>query len=465
MRQVTVARRPRGGVVGPFGRLGSAALLLVLVGTGLAIVRLSVLVALIAPLAAGALLLALLIRLLASEEETEADAGRVVRWTAAAFALHLVLSLVITNTSFLLQYLGPDALTYHEIARALVRHWDQGFPAPYLPSGKEGFYFLLAGLYWTFGVSTAAGLAVHAALAAALVPLVTDTTRRRFRREAARYAAPRTVLVPGLLLWTSQLLKEAAVLFLLALAANCAVRVSDRIKVGPLAGLASTMALLFTFRGWVGIMAAGGLLIGIAFGRREMLSGLGTGVTVTVLIGLMVIVTGLGYSGYKTAVGSDLEQASVVRRDLAVSASSGFNADADISTPARALSYLPTALVTFLLGPFPWQIQGARQLPVLPDMFVWWALLPSLWRGIRTSMRRRGRLTLLLLMPALTTSVLLALAVGNFGLLLRERTQVFVLLLPFFCLGLAMRSARQEGVTEPADAGEIPSVDAQPAQR
>jgi hypothetical protein len=312
-----------------------------------------------------------------------------------------------------------------------------------VPSGKDGFYYLLAGLYWVFGATTVAGLGVNAAFAAGLVPLVTDTTRRLYGPSAARYAAPLTVVVPGVLVWTSQLLKEAAVLFLLALAVNFAVRIVQRISVVPLAGLAGAMAVLFTFRGWVGVMAAGGIAIGIVFGRRELLRGLGSGVTAVALLGALVVVTGLGYSGYSTAVGSDLALASEVRRDNARSARSGYDSNADISTPARALTYLPRALTTFLLGPFPWQIRSARQLIVVPDMLVWWALLPSLWRGMRGAARQHGRQVLLLLMPALTTSVLLALTVGNLGLLLRERTQVYVLLLPFFCLGLSMRNPRK----------------------
>lgn len=451
---MNAARHPAGELVRTFGRGGTALFLLLLLGLGAAIVRAGALVALVAPAVVGALLLALLVRHLCSDDD-EPDRRRVIRWTAAAFVLHLVISLIITNTLVLLRYLGPDALTYHSIARDIVRHWTGPFPFPYVPSGKEGFYYLLAGLYWVFGASTSAGLAVNAALGAGLVPLVTDTTRRLFGREAARYAAPLTVLVPGLLLWTSQLLKEAAVLFLLALATNCAARVSEKMSLGPLTVLAACMALLFTFRGWVGVMAAGGLIIGIAFGRRQLLSGLGTGVTAFALIFLLVVVTGLGYSGYEAAVGSDLQQASIVRRDLAVSGSSGFYADADISTPAHALSYLPRALITFLLGPFPWQIRGARQLPVIPDMIVWWALLPSLWRGLRAAGRRRGRQVLVLLTPALTTSILLALAIGNFGTLLRERTQVFVLLLPFFCLGLSLRRTAREA---PEDEGEPPAA-------
>lgn len=454
---MNAARHPAGELVSSLGRAGTALFVLLLLGLGAAIVRAGALVALIAPAVSGALLLALLVRHLCSEDD-EADRHRVIRWTAAALVVHLVISLIITNTTVLLRYLGPDALTYDSIARDIVRHWTGPFPSPYVPSGKEGFYYLLAGLYWVFGASTGAGLAANAALAAGLVPLVADTTRRLFGREASHYAAPLTVLIPGLLLWTSQLLKEAAVLFLLALAANCAARVTERMSLAPLSVLAASMALMFTFRGWVGVMAASGLIIGIAFGRRQLLSGLGTGVTAFVLIGLLVVVTGLGYSGYAAAVGSDLQQASVVRRDLAVSASSGFYADADISTPARALSYLPRALVTFILGPFPWQIQGARQLPVVPDMIVWWVLLPSLWRGLRAAGRRRGRQILVLLTPALTTSILLALAIGNFGTLLRERTQVFVLLLPFFCLGLSLRRA---GRVAPEDDGE-PTVTARP---
>lgn len=448
---MNAGRHPAGQLVGTLGRTGAALFVLLLLALGLAIARAGAVVALVAPAAVGALLLALLVRHLCGEDD-EPDLRRTIRWTAAAFVVHLVASFTITNTPVLLRYLGPDALTYHSIAHDIVRHWTGPFPFPYVPSGKEGFYYMLAGLYWVFGASTSAGLAANAALAAGLVPLVTDTTRRLFGREAARYAAPLAVLTPGLLLWTSQLLKEAAVLFLLALATNCAARVSERMSLGLLTVLAASMALLFTFRGWVGVMAAGGLIVGIAFGRRQLLSGLGTGVTAFALIGLLVVITGLGYSGYKAAVGSDLQQASILRRDLAVSAASGFDADADISTPAHALSYLPRALVTFLLGPFPWQIRGARQLPVIPDMIVWWALLPSLWRGLRAAGRRRGRQILVLLTPALTTSILLALAVGNFGMLLRERTQVFVLLLPFFCLGLSLRGTgpvAREAVDEP----------------
>lgn len=41
-----------------------------------------------------------------------------------------------------------------------------------------------------------------------------------------------------------------------------------------------------------------------------------------------------------------------------------------------------------------------------------------------------------LIMPALGLTLMLSLVLGNFGIVLRERMQVFVLLVPFLALGL-----------------------------
>jgi hypothetical protein len=176
----------------------------------------------------------------------------------------------------------------------------------------------------------------------------------------------------------------------------------------------------------------------IAFGRREFVAGVGTAVGALAFI-VCILSFGVGYSGYQAAVSSDLTQANVVRRDLALSASTGYDHEADISTSQRALLYLPRGLVNFGIGPFPWQVASARQLLVVPDMLVWWFLLPSLWRGQREARRRIGRRVLVLLLPAVTTASLLALAVGNFGTAVRERSQVVVILIPVIALGLTVR--------------------------
>jgi hypothetical protein len=74
---------------------------------------------------------------------------------------------------------------------------------------------------------------------------------------------------------------------------------------------------------------------------------------------------------------------------------------------------------------------------------VWWALLPSLFVGLRTAWRRSGRTILVLIFPAAAVSAVLSLLVANYGTLVRARVQVVLLLVPFIALGLAERESRR----------------------
>jgi 4-amino-4-deoxy-L-arabinose transferase-like glycosyltransferase len=377
----------------------------------------------------------------AGDEDAHA---RLVRWSVGAFLAHLAFGLVVVKSGALTRYLGPDALTYHAFAGAIVSHWTDGTALPRLVGGKEGFFYLLAGIYWVFGAHMAGGMAFNAALGGCLVPLVTDTTRRLFGPAAARYAAPLVVLLPGLFLWSSQLLKEAPVLALLALAANCAVRIGERVSLGATMTLVTAVALLLAFRGPVGLVAGAGIVGGVVLGRKELVSGLATAGIVVGLMAAFVVVGGVGQSGYQTSVASNLAEASVTRQNLALAAESGFGADRDTSTSGRALAYLPIGMFSITLGPFPWQGGSVRQLASLPDVVVWWWLLPVLWRGYVEGRRRIGRRVMTVVLPAVTTWSLLALVISNYGLVSRERVQVVVLLAPLLALGLASRSERRK---------------------
>ena len=419
---------------------------------GLMVVHVRSVVALVAPATLGLLLLLALVRGLIDWPD-EAACRRILWWTVVAFAAHLIFGLAATNISREVRYyLGTDSLGYDATAQAMVQHWTHGFPFPRVPSGKEGFYYMLAGLYWLFGAHTASGLAVNATLAAGLVPVMSDVTRRLYGPAAARYAAPLVVLLPGLFLWTSQLMREAGILFLLAVALNCAVRLTDRVTFGGMAMFIVALLLAFTFRAPVALIVAAGLIVGITIGHRQIVSGVGTALAALVIVVAVMLGSGLGYSGYQTAVNVNLDQANIVRKDLAYSAQTGYAAEVDISTTQGALRFLPVGVVSFLLGPFPWHITGARQLPFVPDMLAWWILLPSLWGGLRASRRLIGRRQLLIVFPVVGTVLFMGLALGNFGTVVRERLQVVVLVVPLIALGLAERKAlRAEPDAAPVD--------------
>ena len=424
-------------------------------------------IALLAPATLGTLALVALTRALSRTDDVGVQ-HRLLAWTLSAFVLHVALAFAIhwLGTSLISE---TDATYYDEGARQIVDHWTRGFPLPELPSGKEGFFYVLSVLYWLFGPSPGAGLILNAVMAAALVPLMNDATRRLFGPSAARPVAPLLVLMPAFLMWTSQLLREAGVLFLIAVAANFAVRLGEELAPGSIVGLAVALAVLFTFRGNVALLVAGGVVAGLAVGRKDLLSGLTIGAGMLFVLLLLVVGLGLGYSGYRISVEGDLKKVDAIREDLSQNSESGFASEADISTTARAVSYLPLGFTNFFLGPFPWQIRSARQLVALPDVLVWWFLLPSLWRGLWAAKRSVGRRLMVLLLPALMTGAALGLLIGNFGTVVRERPQVTILLLPIVCLGLAERRrpdrrtpARQPGALAGA-AGPVGAPAPRPA--
>lgn len=419
----------------------TAGLAAVALGAGAAIVFAPAVLAVAVPLALGAVVLRALVRVVTRDEGPAAEA-RLAMWVGGGLVAHLLVGWFGHTTN-----IAVDAHFYDRLAQQVVDHWRHGFPFEPLPFGKEGFIYLLAALYRVFGHYPAAGVAVNCVLGAATIPVVYDTTKRLFNAEAARFVGP-LLMLPAFLIWTSTLLREAAILLLMATALNAGVRLSDRFGAGRFIVMGASLTLLFTFRANVALLLMASLLPALVVSRRELLSGLGTGLTVTAMILMLVVGGGIGYSGYKLTSGASLEQVEVSRDELATTAESGFSHGADVSTTKGAITYLPLGLTNFMLGPFPWQARGARQLLALPDVLLWWALLPSLCRGMVHGVRVLRRKTLLLFMPAGLIAAVLSLLIGNFGTAVRERLQVLIVLLPLIAVGLARRSSGQSPSTD-----------------
>ena len=402
------------------------------VGLGAAVVLAPTLYALVVPALVSLCLLALVLCWVATEDPVD---QKVARWTYASYFLHLCLSLAIGPSKLTVAFFGPDAETYHGDAVKIARHWSEGTPMPTLPFGKEGFFFALARLYEFFGPHRVAGLALTSLCSALLVPLVADTTRRLFGNRAAGAVVPLIVLLPGVLVWTSQLLREAPILVALALGANLAVRLSERASPARFAALGLSVAVLFTLRANVAYVFGACLLVGLVLSGRHLMAGIVTAAVTAGLVAAIVMGGGLGERGYEyTATNADLKQVNTVRSDLATAAS-GVGRDADVSTTSGSLAYLPLGVPQFLLGPFPWQVRNGRQFFGLLEAMTIWALIPALVRGLRLAVHSSGRRIALLIAPAVGLTIVLSLLIGNLGTIVRERLQVLVFLLPLIALG------------------------------
>jgi hypothetical protein len=393
----------------------------------------------VVPLVVGAGLLVVALR--ATAEGHDADTRRwLARVTSLAALAHLGIAVVVLSSPSLTTTFGGDATTYHEGARAIVDHWVVGSPFPsVVATGKEGFFYALAALYWLLGPYPIAGLALNAACASALVPVVADTSRRLFGPATVRPAALMVAFLPGFLIWMSQLLREAPMLACLAVTANVSVRLADRTRPGLLVVLSLALATLFTLRANVALLVAAGVLLGLAVGSRSVLAGVAGGGASLGLVAVLVLAAGIGLAGFRLATTSDLDDVDLARRDLSTTAASGYAGDQDVSTGRSAAAFLPVALVNFGLGPFPWQVGNARQLGGAVDALALWVLLPSLWRGWRASRALVGRARWVPVLPAALVACSLALLIGNYGTIVRQRPQVTVFLVPFAALGWSLR--------------------------
>jgi len=85
--------------------------------------------------------------------------------------------------------------------------------------------------------------------------------------------------------------------------------------------------------------------------------------------------------------------------------------------------------------PLPWTIQSRMALLYLPEQVAWYLLLVLLPLGVAAGVKRDAQLTALLAAYSVTAAVLVALASGNVGTLVRHRGLAVPYLLWFSALG------------------------------
>jgi len=88
---------------------------------------------------------------------------------------------------------------------------------------------------------------------------------------------------------------------------------------------------------------------------------------------------------------------------------------------------------------------GLRQALALPDVLLWYALVPSLIRGV-VACRRRLRQTIPILVFTASLTLAYGTFLGNVGTAYRQRTQVMMFYFLFAADGLHRR--RREGVPD-----------------
>lgn len=386
-----------------------------------------------------------LIRLNVREAETQDFLTNVF---LAALMVRVLLAAVIFGFELQISF-GPDALTYDAYGNDLANYWRGNTPmireTDFTTSGWGMSYFVGA-IYFLIGQNPFAGQLISC-IFGAIIPAVTFLCSQEIFRNnrVARYTALFVAFFPAMIIWTSQLLKEGFIIFFLVLSLLAALHLQRRFSyawtIYLLIALLGLSGLRFYIFFIVVIAIGGGFILGVKTSTGSLMSRF----AVCTVLGLAFAYFGIWQmSQAQTDKYGSLETIQISRTYAAESANSGFVEDENVTTTSGLLAALPSGLITLFLAPFPWQVTSLTQALTMPEMILWWCMLPFMIGGMIYTIRNRFRESATILFFTLILSISYAVYQGNLGTLYRQRVQIQVFLLVFAAVGFVLSLEKRE---------------------
>ena len=369
-----------------------------------------------------------------------------------AFAIRFLLSVSIYGSELHTVVDGDDF--GWEGGRGILAEWEyQGLglldlPAALLDAFKgnhRGYAYVLAVYFYLTRIPSQLSAAALSCCAGAMTAVF---AYRLARSIASDWVAWRvgwwTCLLPVMIIWSVQTIKEPFVILLevLALYGCIQLRISKfALRHILLCGVC--VVILVTMRTYAAYLVGLVILISLALphlGRRRGTIGAAIGV-VAIAIPILSSVGALN-KDTEAAGEFDLKQFDQFRHNMATTAGSGVETSFDTQT-TRGLGLVTLfGGVHLLLAPFPWQLRAGsvRMALTAPEMVVWWYMFFALvLPGLKYAIRHRFGDVMPPLLFLLLLGVVYSLTFGNVGTAYRQRAQLMPYLLIFAAIKLEQR--------------------------
>jgi hypothetical protein len=341
-----------------------------------------------------------------------------------------------------------DSQTYDTMGAALAESWSQGasirsWRLTLEGQVNRGFIYFVACVYYLFGRNVLLVQFLNGIIGALTPIAILEIGLAIYDRRVARTAMLLTAYFPQMIFWSTALYKDPAVMLCIALNILAVVRLRQRLGVHWISVYLLTSFGLVWLRFYIFYATAAAAAVGIFMRHRRGVTGLASQVALVSAMIVLLLYTPLGQEVRLQARFLDLQVLSTSRIDLA-RAGSGFASEADVSTIGGVVSLLPLGVVHLLFAPFPWTVSNLRQALALPDVLMWYALVPALIRGVYfTRSRMRETMPILVFTTALTLAY--GAFLGNVGTAYRQRTQIMMFYFLFIADGIHRRERRTPG--------------------
>ncbi len=385
--------------------------------------------------------------------------GDDARFLTDLFVIALIVRLLlaaIINVFDLFDFFGPDARTYVEFGKIISGVWngtaDSSATVARIVMRTRGpgwgMNYFSGILYWAFGPNMLIGQAVSSFFGAATVPTIYWCAKNVYSNQrVARYSAVCVALFPAMIVWSSQFLKDGLMIFFLILTMTMVLEIQKKLNLLSVGLLLVSLFAIFSLRFYIFYMAAAAVFGSIVIGLGTNRTSLWQRISVVVFVSAAFMYLGLVQTATK-----DFDQFASVdrfensRKWASDVAGSGFtsSSDADVRTIGGALTVFPVGLIYLMLAPFPWQVSNFRQAVTLPEVFLWWSMLPLAVIGTFYTIRNRLRPAIPILVFSALLTIVYAFFQGNVGTAYRQRTQIQVFLLIFVSVGWALFREKRE---------------------
>ncbi len=384
---------------------------------------------------------------------------RMVNILAAAVVVKVVVGTLLRYALIYGVYGSGDARGYDGAGRIIAASLRSGrFPAE-LGGGGEGTQALnlITGLVYTvIGPTRLGGFFVFSWLAFLGLFLFYQAYRLAFPEGKHHRYAKLLFFLPTLVFWPSSPGKEAWLMLTIGLSVYGVARIFAR-KHGGFVILGLGFLATVVVRPHLAVLVFIGLALGyflrpasrgaLAVASRAIAGGKALGIVALAVVGFLVVGSFQDYFHLeeldRSAVNELLESTS----DRSGGGGSSYDPVNVVDNPLN----LPLAVLTVLFRPFPFEAHNAQALAsslegaFLLAFFVFAA--PRVLAGLKRSWRRP------FVVLCVTYSLLFIVAfsaIGNFGIIARQRSLVYPFVIVLLTLPLGRRSAHREVVASPA---------------
>lgn len=375
------------------------------------------------------------------------DAGFLLNLFFLAFLSRIITASLVYNFLYLQRGIGlfGDGWSYSETGYSITQMWLAGIRDTNViaakimkitTSGNLGPYDFWNGMVYLFtGKSPLSLLFINCLAGSLALVFIYYIAEELAGEKAARISAILTAFWPSLFTWSMQNLKEPISILCVAVLIWAIVSLRIRFRIYPIVAIIAASMILKLFRGvsffaFYVLTLPFALLLPLIKKDKHFFIMIVMLFIVIVLLALNTMKQHLSYlfslSGHNIGDASPIEWIYTMRGYRSYGRTA-FLTNLDFTNNFTLLLFIPAASVIAWLAPFPWQVGSSLQIMAVPEMLMYYALLPATFLGVKFIIRHKIKEGGILVVYIFIMMLILAFVEGNIGSLFRHRSMV----LPF----------------------------------